>query len=48
MECTFLLGTFPELVDREVICKQKELLVNTVRVVLRARLEHNTNRAVPG
>ena len=29
-----LLGTFPEFDDREVVGKQKELLVNTVRVVL--------------
>jgi hypothetical protein len=47
VECTFLLETFIELVDREVICKQKELLINTVKGVLRARLEQNHNRAVP-
>ena len=38
-ECSFLLGTFIELVDREVICKQKS--------VLRARLKESGNRAVP-
>ena len=30
VECTLLLGTYVELVDREVVLKQKELLVNTV------------------
>ena len=47
VELIFLFGTFLELVDKEVISKQKELLVNTLRGVLRPRLESNTNRAVP-
>ena len=47
VKLTSLLGTLLELVDEEVIRKQKELLVNTLRGVLRARLESNTNRAVP-
>ena len=34
--------TYMELVDREVIGKQKELLVNTVRGVLEAKKEHIT------
>jgi hypothetical protein len=29
-ECIFLLGTFIQLVDKETVLKQKELLVNTV------------------
>ena len=39
-ETIFLLGTFMELVDREVVGKQKELLVGIVRGVLRAKLAH--------
>ena len=42
-----LLGAFQSLEDKEVMSKQKDLLVNTLRGVLRARLESNTNRAVP-
>ena len=33
-------GTYVELVDREVIGKQKELLVDTVRGVLGAKIEY--------
>ena len=36
VELTFLLGTFLELVDKEVLRKQKELLVNTLRPLLMA------------
>ena len=36
-ECTLLLGTYVELVDREAVVKQKELLVNTVIGVLQTR-----------
>ena len=32
-ECSFLPGTFLEQVDREVGCKQKELLVSTLKGV---------------
>ena len=41
------LCTFMELVDREVAGKQKELLVGTLRGVLRAKVEQLANRAVP-
>ena len=34
-ECILPLGTFVQLVDRETILKQKELLVNTVIGVLK-------------
>ena len=30
VECVFILGTYVELVDREVISKQKDLLLNTL------------------
>ena len=33
-------GTYVELVDREVIGKQKELLVDTVQGVLGAKIEY--------
>ena len=42
-EAAFLLGTYKEL----VVAKQKDLLVGTVRGVLRAKVEHMANRAVP-
>ena len=34
VECTLLVGTYVELVDREVVLKQKEILVCTVIGVL--------------
>ena len=37
--CTLLLGTYLELVDREAVLKQKELLVNTVLGVLKTKIE---------
>ena len=46
-EVVFLLSTFMELVHREVTGKQKELMVGTVRGVLRAKVEKFTSRAVP-
>ena len=46
-EAAFLLGTYMELVDKEVVGKQKELMVGMVRGVLRAKVEHLTRRAVP-
>ena len=46
-ECTLLLGTYVELVDREAVVKQKELLVNTVIGVLQTRSVSARNRAVP-
>ena len=47
IECSFLLGTFLELVHREVMVKGKELLVNTLKGVLQAKLTQNRSRAVP-
>ena len=48
-EVTVILGTHMELVDREVIDKQKELLVDTVRGVLGAKIEYiaMASRSVP-
>ena len=46
-ECTLILGTFVELVDREIVLKNKDLLVNTVMGVLRNKLESMQRRAVP-
>ena len=46
-KCTLLLGTYVELVDREAVVKQKELLVNTVIGVLQTRSVSAMNRAVP-
>ena len=46
-EAAFLLGTYLELLDKEVVAKQKELMVGTVRAVLRAKVEHMASRAVP-
>ena len=47
IECSFLLGNFLEQVHREVMSKEKELLVSTRKGVLRARLTQNLSRAVP-
>ena len=46
-ECTFLLGTYVELVDREVVLKEKELLVDTLIGVLRTKTVSARSRAVP-
>ena len=46
-ECTLLLGIFVELVDREVVLKEKELLVDTLIGVLRSKAESAMSRAVP-
>ena len=46
-ECMLLLGTYVELVDREVVLKEKELLVNTLIGVLRTKTESARARAVP-
>ena len=43
----FLLGNNMQLVDKEVVAKQKELLVDTLRGVLKAKLETVKTRAVP-
>ena len=47
VECTLILGNFVELVDRETVLKQKDLLVNTVMGVLKSKLECMQSRAVP-
>ena len=46
-ECTLLLGTYVEIVDREVVIKEKELLVNTLIGVLITKTESARIRAVP-
>ena len=46
-ECTLLLGIYVELVDREVVLKEKELLVDTLIGVLRTKTECARSRAVP-
>ena len=46
-ECSFLLGTYLEQVHLEVDLKDKELLVNTLKGVLGARLMQKRSRAVP-
>ena len=46
-ECIFLVGTFVELVDRDVLSKQKDLLVNTLIGVLKAKTEYARSRSVP-
>ena len=46
-ECTLLLGTYVELVNEEVVLRQKELLVNTVIGVLKTKTESARRRAVP-
>ena len=46
-ETIFLLGVFMELVDREVVGKQKELMVGTVRGVLQAKVSQIASRAAP-
>ena len=46
-EVIFLLSTYTELVDREAVGKQKELMLGTLRGVLRAKVEQLRIRAVP-
>ena len=41
------MGTYVELVDREVVLMQKELLVNTVIGVLKTKTESARRRTVP-
>ena len=41
------MGTYVELVDREVVLKEKELLVDTLIGVLRTKTESARSRAVP-
>ena len=44
---SFLLGTFLEQVHSEVMLKGKDLLVDTLKGVLRFRLTQTRSRAVP-
>ena len=46
-EYTLLLGTYMELVDKEAVLKQKELLANTVIGVLKTKTVSARSRAVP-
>ena len=46
-EAMLLIGTFVELVDREAVIKQRELLVDTVIGVLKNKTEYMRRRAVP-
>ena len=46
-ECSLLLGTYVELVDTDVILKQKELMVNTLIGVLQTKTVSARSRAVP-
>ena len=46
-EAALLLGTYMELVDRDAVTKQKELLVGTVKGVLRAKQGQMASRAAP-
>ena len=47
VECIFLLGTYVELVDKETVSAQKELLLNTFLGVLRVKTNKLSYRAVP-
>ena len=47
VECIFILGTYVELVDREVVSGQKDLLLDTLKGVLRDKTEIVRRRAVP-
>ena len=46
VECTLLVGTYVELVDRKVVLKQKELLVNTEIGVIKTKTDSARRRAV--
>ena len=46
-EVMILLATFIELVDKEAVIKQKEVLVSTVIGVLKNKTEYMQRRAVP-
>ena len=47
MECVFILGVYMELVDREVVSRQKELLVSCLLGVLKVKVSSIRSRAVP-
>ena len=46
-EAALLLGTYMELVVRDAVTKHKELLVGTVKGVLRAKVGQLASRAAP-
>ena len=46
-ECLLFLGTYVELVDQEVVLKQKELMMNTLLGVLQAKTVSIGRRAGP-
>ena len=46
-KCYFRLGNYIQLVDKDVVAKKKEQLVDTLRGVLEAKLEALKMRAVP-
>ena len=46
-EVMFILGNYTQLVDIEVVNKQKELRVDTMLGVLEAKLQFVKTRAVP-
>ena len=46
-EVSFIICTYMEMVDREAVNKQKELMVGAVKGVLRAKIEYLSSRAVP-
>merc|ERR1712215_590535 len=47
VECTFLLGVYVEVVDREVVSEQKELLLHSLQGVVKFKIENTRSRAVP-
>ena len=46
-EVVFLIGTYMELVEKEAVIKQKELLVGTTKGVLKAKVGQMASRAAP-
>ena len=46
-EVVFIICTYMEMVDRDAVSKQKELMVGSVKGVLGAKIEHLSSRAVP-
>ena len=47
VECIFILGTYVELVDREVMSGQKNLLLDTLLGVLKVKTDIVRRRATP-
>ena len=47
VECIFMRGVYVELVDREVISNQMELLLNSLKGVINFKTENSRSRAVP-